>query len=167
MSASVGEQSDHVSQIQAVRGAKGGKYIEDRFRVESTDAVKQLVGPFNKVHGHGSLILRPELTAVYLGPPIEFVFKTTREAPDGCMPRTELIITGHFITVVDRKDMGQEPCFQFDEERCDYQQIAKDGYKLAVAEAAIELGTEIMPPHLMSFFQDVLQASEVDSSDEG
>jgi hypothetical protein len=71
------EQQGDVSGIRAVRGHRGGKFVEDQFDVVATDLVERMVGAHN-TQGHGALVLRENGTAVMLVPPLEFKFKTVR-----------------------------------------------------------------------------------------
>ena len=60
---------DSVSAIYSVKGARGGKHVEDQFDIVASDLVAELVGPFNKI-GHGALVFREmRKTAVMLVPP--------------------------------------------------------------------------------------------------
>ena len=95
------DASAAVGEISAVRGARGGKFVEDTFSITATDLVKKLVAPFNTV-GHGALVLRENKTAVMLVPPLDFTFKTRRLDADGRSWPTELVVTGHFMCLVDR-----------------------------------------------------------------
>ena len=97
---------DSVSAIYSVKGARGGKHVEDQFDVVSSDLVADFVGPFNKI-GHGALVFREMTkTAVMLVPPLTFTFKTRRE-DDGAVSPTELVVTGHFMCLVPSR--GQRP----------------------------------------------------------
>ena len=80
-----------------------------------------------------------------LVPPLDLKFKTQRrEAADGREWPTELIITGHFMALVDR--VGKPPRWAFDDERAEYDAQNKHAYKLAVAEAMRALGEKATVP---------------------
>ena len=103
-----------VTEIYAVKGGRGGQVIEDQFDLVASDLVAKLVGPFNKV-GHQALVIREQAkTAVMLVPPLTFTFKTKREEGGEKWP-TELVVTGHFMCLVDR--VGKDPRWAFDNER--------------------------------------------------
>ena len=108
-----------VTAISSVRGAHGGRHVEDKFEVISTELVESLVGHFNRTHGHGALVLRQNSTAVMLVPPLEFRFKTKRESEETLGSLTELIISGHFMCLVDRVG-PQGPRWAFDDLRTAY-----------------------------------------------
>ena len=152
-------EAEMVSSIYAVKGARGGKFVEDQFDVVASDLVEHLVGKFNQT-GHGALTFRAqEKTAVMLVPPLTFTFKTRREQ-DVAWP-TELVVTGHFMCLVHRE--GKAPRWAFDEERAAYSQQHKLAYKKAVAAAVQELKPGVVPSQLVSFLSLLL---EPDSSDE-
>ena len=148
------ESAEYISQIKGIKGVRTGKKIEDQFEIESTELVEALVGPFNN-KGCGSLALRKQNTAVMLVPPLQFTFKTER-AKAGEDPRkfaTELTVTGHFITLVDRKAQRKNPLWKFDDERADYSAENKLAYKMALAAAMRELGPAIVPKHILKFLE--------------
>ncbi len=109
-----------------------------------------MVGAFNKT-GHGSLVLRANNTAVMLVPPLEFKFKTQRQRDqDGRKWPTQLIVTGHFLCLVDR--VGKSPRWAFDDERAAYGAENKLAYKRAVAAAMHALPQEqVVPKRMMRF----------------
>ena len=147
---SIGDLADapgDVSDISAVRGARGGKFVEDMFSITATDLVKQLVARFNAV-GHGALVLRENKTAVMLVPPLDFSFRTRREEHGGSWP-TELVVTGHFMCLVDRSG-PKGPRWAFDDARAEYDATNKHAYKLAVAAAMSALG-EAVPARVRAF----------------
>ena len=128
-----------VSAIYSVKGGRGGKFVEDQFDMVSTDLVSALVGKYNS-KGHGALVVRDNKTAVMLVPPLEFKFRARRQADaDGRAWPTELIVTGHFMCLVDRPN-AKCPRWAFDDERAEYTPENKLAYKMAVAAAVKELG---------------------------
>ena len=140
--------TDYVSDISAVKGARGGVHVEDEFKIQSTDMVEHLIGEFNAV-GKGALVLRPVTnTLVMLVPPLEFKFKTKRS--EGDKWPTELVVTGHFVCLVDRKGK-KGPRWAFDDERAEYTPQIKLAYKQALA-AARALG-DVVPARLMDFLE--------------
>ena len=142
-----GDVANYISKIVEVRGARGGKFIEDKFEVSSTDLVERIVGEFN-VGGHGALIFREIGTAVMLVPPLEFTFKSQR-SEDGKSP-TQLHVTGHFMCLVDRKGK-KGPRWAFDDDRAEYGSANKLAYKKAVAAAMHKFGDNVVPAHLLEF----------------
>ena len=149
------DAGEYVSDIKGIKGTRGGKHVEDRFSIVSTELVELLVGPFNSC-GYGSLALRKQNTAVMLVPPLSFTFKTQRPADDDedadKNPRkfpTELTVTGHFITLVDRKAQRKAPLWKFDDERAAYSKENKLAYKMAVAAAMRALGPGVVPAHML------------------
>jgi hypothetical protein len=143
------DAANHITDIAAVKGSRGGKFVEDQFDVVSTDFVEKIVGEFNKT-GNGALTVRENLTAVMLVPPLEFKFKTTR-TDDGKCP-TQLIVTGHFMCLVDRRG-GKSPRWAFDDERAEYAPENKLAYKRAVAAAVRALGADVLPARIVRFLE--------------
>ena len=94
------------------------------------------------------MILRENKTAVMLVPPLDFSFKTRREQQGKSWP-TELVVTGHFMCLVDRAG-PKGPRWAFDDARAQYDATNKHAYKLAVAEAMRELG-EAVPARVRAF----------------
>ena len=140
-----------VSDITSVKGARGGKFVEDIFSIVSTDLVSEVVGEFNE-GGHGSLVVRENNTAVTLVPPLEFKFKARRQADANHRKwPTELIITGHFMCLVDR--VGKTPRWAFDDDRAAYSKENKHAYKLAVAAAMMKLGAHVVPQRVRKFLK--------------
>ena len=95
--------------------------------------------------------LRPNNTAVMLVPPLEFKFRTRRQEGTGKWP-TELVVTGHFMCLVDRQGK-KGPRWAFDDDRAEYGPENKHAYKLAVADAMRALGREreVVPARLLEF----------------
>ena len=123
--------------------------VSAQFDIESTDLVEKILAPYNK-SGHGALVMRENNTAVMLVPPLEFKFRTQRgEGDDGRKWPTQLLVTGHFMCLVDRKG-GKPPRWAFDEERAAYGDENKLAYKRAVAAAMRALG-EVVPAHMLEF----------------
>ena len=150
---------DSVSAIYSVKGARGGKHVEDQFDIIASDLVAELVGPFNKI-GHGALVFRETSKTAMLVPPLTFTFKTRRE-DSGISAPTEMVVTGHFMCLVHRE--GKDPRWAFDDERAAYADTNKLAYKVAVAHAMHELGSRVeLPARLLSFLSLLLP----DSSDE-
>jgi hypothetical protein len=145
---SLANDDSYVTEIRAVRGSRGGKFIEDQFDVVSTDLVSKLVGEFNAA-GHGALALRENNTAVMLVPPLEFKFRTRRQEGTEKWP-TELLVTGHCMCLVDRKG-AKGPRWAFDDDRAEYGPENKHAYKLAVADAMRALGRDVVPTRLLDF----------------
>ena len=149
------DAAEAVSDIYSTKGARGGKFIADGFDIVSTDLVSELVGPFNR-QGHGALVVRPNNTAVMLVPPLEFVFKTQRgEDPNGRTWPTQLIVTGHFMCLVDR-GVRKSPRWAFDDERATYEKENKLAYKKAVAAAVATLPETIVLPARVTNFLALL-----------
>ena len=144
----VANEPNFIGEIRAVKGSRGGKYIEDQFDIVSTDLVSRIVGEVNAT-GHGALALRENNTAVMLVPPLEFKFKARRQEGSEKWP-SELVVTGHFMCLVDRKGR-KGPRWAFDDDRAEYGIENKHAYKLAVAEAMRALGREVVPAHLLDF----------------
>ena len=145
----VADDPSYVTDIRAVKGSRGGKFIEDQFDITSTDLVSRIVGEFNTT-GHGALTLRENNTAVMLVPPLEFKFRTRRQEGTEKWP-TELLVTGHFMCLVDRKGK-KGPRWAFDDDRAEYGLENKHAYKLAVADAMRALGSErVVPAHMLEF----------------
>jgi hypothetical protein len=141
-----------------VKGARGGKIVEDQFEVASVDIVHDLVGVFNKkrAHCHGALVFRDNNTAVMLVPPLEFKFRTKRQGDgDARTWPTEMSVTGHFMCLVDRKGPSG-PRWAFDSTRAEYSSSNKHAYKIAVAAAMHELGPNIVPNRLLNFLSLLL-----------
>jgi hypothetical protein len=144
---------NEISGIEAVRGHRGGQFVADQFDITGSDLVERLLSPHNKT-GHGALIMRENNTAVMLVPPLEFKFTTRRETDiDGRGWKTELVMTGHFMCLVDR---GPErvPQWAFDDDRADYTPENKLAYKRAVARAMSVMGegeNAVVPAHLSEF----------------
>ena len=109
------------------------------------------MGQFN-TDGHGSLALRRQNTAVMLVPPLTFTFKAQRAGSGEDVRKfpTELIVTGHFITLVDRK-ARKNPVWNFDDARAEYTPENKLAYKVAVANAMRALGPGVVPAHILKF----------------
>ena len=145
---------DKCSEIVAVKGGRGGQRVEDKFSVLSTEVVQDLVGPFNS-HG-GSLCLRPSNTAVMLVPPFDFRFRTQRQ-PEGSERSwpTELIVTGHFLCLVDRGPL-KSPVWSFDDARALYTSTNKHAYKIAVAHAMHALGEGLVMERMLEFLELLL-----------
>ena len=144
----------HIAPIKAVRGAFGGKYVEDSFSIKSTPLVELLISEFN-VGGHGALVIRPNNTAVLMGPPFDISFKTVRGPTK--MP-TVLAATAHFICLVDRPGNPKGPRWAFDESRADYGLDAnKLSYKVAVAAALAELGDGVVPARMRKWIEPLLR----------
>ena len=97
-----GDPGSYVSAIRPMRGARGGQYVEDVFDITKTRLVEELVGEFNNICT-GSLVFRDNGTAIMLVPPLEFKFKTKRVGKSQRKFPTELVVAGHFISLVDRK----------------------------------------------------------------
>ena len=135
---------DDLSDITAVKGHRGGNFVEDKFEVAATDLVEKIVAPHN-TKGHGALVFRENNTAVMLVPPLDFTFKTRRDNN-----KTELVMTGHFMCLVDRKGK-KGPRWAFDDERAAYDDTNKHAYKLAVAAAMRELGEGVVPARMREF----------------
>ena len=89
-----------------------------------------------------------------LVPPLEFRFKTRRQdGVDGRKWPTELVVTGHFMCLVDRKG-GRPPRWAFDDDRAEYGALNKHAYKLAVAASMRALGNEhAVPARLLKFLE--------------
>lgn len=151
-----------VGDIVTVKGARMGKYVEEEFEILGSDLVEKLIGPYNKA-GHGALVFREQQkTAVMLVPPLNFTFKTQREQGVSDLRKypTELVVTGHFMCLVDRGPR-KPPRWAFDTARALYSQENKLAYKIAVAAAMRELGPDVdVPAHMISFLE------ALDSSDE-
>ena len=95
-------------------------------------------------------MLRPgNDTLVMLVPPLEFKFKTKRVQGD---TPTDLVVTGHFVCLVDRKSK-KGPRWAFDDERAEYTPVNKLSYKQAVAASARALGGAVVPEHLLRFLE--------------
>lgn len=141
-----------MTDIVGLKGTKGGKHIVDRFEVQATQVVERLVAAYNKT-GHGALALRKQNTAVMLVPPLKLSFRSQRREPDDArvMP-TELLLQGHFVMLVDRKAMGKNPLWKFDEERAMYSKEVKLAYKIAVA-AAMRERPDVVPKHILKFLR--------------
>ena len=151
-----------VSSIYSVKGARGGKFVEDQFDIVASDLVAGLVNQFNRI-GHGALVFREQQsTAVMLVPPLTFTFKSRRnEDGESVSAPTELVVTGHFMCLVHRE--GKQPRWAFDDGRADYAEENKLAYKLAVAAA---LHAHTSAPLPMSFMSFVAPLMHFDSSDE-
>ena len=116
----------------------------------SSDLVSKFIAPHNS-SGEGALVFRKqESTAILLAAALEFTFKSQRR-PAGVSVApapTELIVTGHFVGLVERK--GRKcPRWAFDEKRAAYSEVGKHGYKIALAHEATEAAGVSEP--LMSF----------------
>ena len=150
-----------VSSIYSVKGARGGKFVEDQFDIVASDLVAGLVNQFNRI-GHGALVFREQQsTAVMLVPPLTFTFKSRRnEDGESVSAPTELVVTGHFMCLVHRE--GKQPRWAFDDGRAEYAAENKLAYKKALASALEELGPGVVPMHLLSF----VSLLNTDSSDE-
>ena len=134
-----------------MRGARGGKHVEDEFTVLAQDVVRDLVEPFNlKSTGVGSLVVRENNTAVMLVPPLTFTFRAQRV--EGVSIPTLLTVTGHFVTLVDRKG-PKGPRWAYDDVRAEYAPTNKLAYKVAVAEAVRELGPRVVPRRILEWLE--------------
>ena len=136
----------HISEITSERGGHGGKFIEDVFEITSADLVDVLM------EGHaptGALCLRANATAVMLAAPLEFKFKARRGERT-----SQLLVTGHFMCLVDRDEEMGGPHWSFDDERMDYAEENKLAYKKAVARIAHAMDT--FPAHLLEFLEVLL-----------
>ena len=147
-----GDITDYVSDIVAVKGAKGGKTIEDHFDVASVDMVMGMLGMFNnkRTNCHGSLVFRDNNTAVMLVPPLDFKFRTKRQDDVARQWKTELLVTGHFMCLVDGQGR-KGPRWAFDSSRSDYSVLSKHAYKIALATAMKELGPNVVPQRMQRF----------------
>lgn len=115
--------------------------------------MEDLIGPFNS-KGVGLLVYHhKEKTAIAMVPPLEFKFKSKRETIGSSTrrPPTELVVTAHFMCMVDRP-APKGPRFAFDDVRAEYSEENKHAYKIAVADAMRRLGPEVeVPARLLSF----------------
>ena len=73
-----GDESAHITEVSAVKGASGGLHVVDKFVVRSVELVDRIVAEFNLV-GEGAIVYHSKnhLTAM-LAPPLRFSFKTKR-----------------------------------------------------------------------------------------
>ena len=65
---------------------------------------------------------------------------------------TELLLQGHFVMLVDRKAMGKDPLWKFDDARAVYNKEVKLAYKIAVA-AAMRERPDVVPKHILKFLR--------------
>eukprot|EP00966_Prymnesium_polylepis_P221076 5113706-Prymnesium_polylepis.1 len=93
-----GSPENHVSEIKSVKGGRGGKYIEDVFKIRSPDMLRWLVGDYNGESGSGYLYFRENKTSVALLPPLTFRFRTQRVDS----PPNELTVDGYFGVLVNK-----------------------------------------------------------------
>ena len=145
-----GETEASVSGIKAVKGARGGRLVEDHFDVQSSDVVEAIVKPYNR-GGSGAMVFRDqEQMAVMLVPPLGFTFKTKRS--DDVNARrwpTELFVTGHFICFVHRP--RKAPRWAFDTDRAAYSEEHKTAFKIMLATAVSDASESVrdrIPPKL-------------------
>ena len=150
----------YVTPISDQKGGCGGKYVEDVFSIINTSVTAGLCSRFNNNADNSfeALVFRANRTAVMLCPPLEFRFKTVRTATNENVRHTELVVTGHFICLVDR--IGPKgPRWAFDEYtddkpwgRGNYGSAAnKLGYKVALARAVRKLGDKVVPRRILTF----------------
>ena len=86
-----------------------------------------------------------------LVPPLEFKFKTRRQqGEDARAWPTELLVTGHFMCLVDRGP-SKAPRWAFDDDRAEYGPENKLSYKRAVAAAVRALDDGVVPQRILSF----------------
>ena len=158
-----GSPTSQVSEITCVKGGHGGKQVEDLFEVTSLHVVDLILNKFN-IRGHGSLIFHDSNnTAVMLVPPLQFKFRTQRQvSADARVWPTVLIVTGHFMCLVDRKG-PKGPRWAFDM-RADYPLENKHACKIALAEAMHAMhGPQVVPARLLEWLEILLPESESDS----
>jgi hypothetical protein len=152
MPTATGERVEHVTDIDSVKGSRGGLHVEDSFKVLSTEVLEKIIGPFNAQGAGGLAVFRErERTGVVMVPPLEFIFKTWREPGVPAIRwRTELHVTAHFMCIVQRQGRGGGR-FAFDTARAAYTDEHKLAYKIAAADALRRLGPEHVPAALLRF----------------
>ena len=157
MSCAAGEDdiAAHVTEISSVKGGRGGLHVEDNFKVLSTDVVESIVGPFNDT-GAGLAVFRErERKGVLMVPPLEFTFKTKREADKPVNKwKTELVVTAHFMCVIQRQGRGGAR-FAFDTARAAYTDEHKLASKIAAADAMRRMGPDVVPEKLLEYLADL------------
>ena len=98
--------------------------------------------------GHGALVFREkEKTAVMLQAPLTFTFKSKRTDEDPLRFVTQLVITGHFMVLVDRPHCTT-PRWGLDK-TCAYTKAHRLAYKGAVAAAVRALGAGVVSQRII------------------
>ena len=152
-----GDVGAYITDICGIRGTRGGRLIEDQFDMISTDMVASFVGEYNRTQGHGALVFRENRTAVMLVPPLEFRFKAKRDGDgDAAELVTKLVITGHFMCLVDNGP-SRSPRWAFDDDRAEYAKENKLAYKIVVAAAMHDVGPGVIPSHLLQFLSLLME----------
>ena len=110
MPTATGERVEHVTDIDAVKGSRGGQHVEDSFKVLSTEVLEKIIGPYNQQGAGGLAVFRErERTGVVMVPPLEFIFKTWREPGTPAIRlRTEVGAVRHGALHVHRAAAGAQ-----------------------------------------------------------
>lgn len=128
-----GDDAAMVTDIVAVKGTKGGKFVEDKFTINSVGVVRNVISPFNFT-GKGSVAHLKNGNAVMLAPPMYLHFRRTRI---GVTYPSELHVTAHYVILHERLTT-KGPVFTFDDKRARYSDGTRVALKRDFARTVLE-----------------------------